>query len=78
MQPHSIRIKLYDQPIDAFDVRWVSRRTQQLEVALNPFVYFYARLAHALMLGFALGLAGAITLYSAESVHRSLPIGGKL
>ena len=46
MQPHSIRVKLCDQPLDAFDLRWVSRRTQQLEVALNPFVYFYARLAH--------------------------------
>ena len=46
MQPHSIRIKLCDQPLDAFDLGWVSRRTQQLEVALNPFVYFYARLAH--------------------------------
>jgi hypothetical protein len=51
MQPHSIRIKLFDQPLDAFDLRWVSRRTQQLEVLLNPFVYFYARLAHALRLG---------------------------
>jgi hypothetical protein len=48
MQPHSIRIKLFDQPLDAFGLRWVSRRTQQLAVALNPFVYFYARLAHAL------------------------------
>jgi hypothetical protein len=48
MQPHSIRMKLCDQPIDAFDLRWISRRTQQLAVALNPFVYFYARLAHAL------------------------------
>jgi hypothetical protein len=48
MQPHSIRIKLCDQPLDAFDLRWVSRRTQQLALALNPFVYFYARLAHAL------------------------------
>jgi hypothetical protein len=47
MQPHSIRIKLCDQPLDAFDLRWVSRRTQQLALALNPFVYFYARLAHA-------------------------------
>ena len=48
MQPHSIRIKLCDQPFDAFNLRWVGRRTQQLDVALNPFVYFYARLAHAL------------------------------
>jgi hypothetical protein len=28
MQPHSIPMKLCDQPIDAFDLRWVSRRTQ--------------------------------------------------
>jgi hypothetical protein len=48
MEPHSIRKKLCDQPLDAFDLRWVSRRTQQLAVALNPFVYFYARLAHGL------------------------------
>jgi hypothetical protein len=46
MQPHSIRMKLCDPPLDAFDLRWVSRRTYQLAVALNPFVYFYARLAH--------------------------------
>jgi hypothetical protein len=50
MQPYSIRVKLCDQPLDAFDLRWVSRRNQRLEVALNPFVYFYTRLAHALML----------------------------
>ena len=49
MQPHSVCVKLDDQLIDAFDLRRVSRRTQQREVALNPFVYFYARLAHALM-----------------------------
>jgi hypothetical protein len=46
MQPRSIRMKLRDQPFDAFDLRRVSRRTQQLAVALNPLVYFYARLAH--------------------------------
>jgi hypothetical protein len=46
MQPHSIRVKPRDQPFDAFDLRWVSRRTQQFEVLLNPLVYFYARLAH--------------------------------
>jgi hypothetical protein len=49
MEPHSIRVKLRDQPFDAFDLGWVSRRTQQLAVALNPFVYVYARLAHALL-----------------------------
>jgi hypothetical protein len=59
MQPRSLRVEFGDQSIDAFDLRCVGRRTQQLAVALNPFVYFYARLAHALMLGFALGLAGA-------------------
>jgi hypothetical protein len=48
MQPHSIRMKLCDPPIDAFDLRWVFRRTQQLAMQLNPFVNFYARLAHAL------------------------------
>ena len=45
-------MKFCDQPLDAFDLRWVSRRTQQLAVALNPFVYFYARLAHVLTLGY--------------------------
>jgi hypothetical protein len=28
MQPRSICVKLCDQPFDAFDLRWVSRRTQ--------------------------------------------------
>jgi hypothetical protein len=42
MQPHSIRMKLCDPSLDAFDLGWVGRRTQQLAVALNPFVYFYA------------------------------------
>ena len=46
MQPHSIRIKPYDQPVDAIDLQWVSRRAQHLAVALNPFVYVYAGLAH--------------------------------
>jgi hypothetical protein len=52
MQPHSIRVKLRDQPFDAFDLRGVCRRTQQLAEALDSFVYFYARLAHALMSSF--------------------------
>jgi hypothetical protein len=69
MQQHSIRIKLCDQPLDAFDLRWVSRRTQQPEVALNPFVYFYARLAHALTLGIVFGLMRAFgVLLSVESI----------
>jgi hypothetical protein len=59
MQPHSVGVKLDNQLIDAFDLRWVSRRTQQREVALNLFVYFYARLAHALMFGIAFGLMRA-------------------
>jgi hypothetical protein len=33
MQPRSVRVKLCDQPFDAFDLSWVSRRTQQLECA---------------------------------------------
>jgi hypothetical protein len=37
MQPHSVGVKLDNQLIDAFDLRWVSRRTQQREVALNLF-----------------------------------------
>ena len=69
MQPHSIRVKRRDQPLDAFDLRRVSRRTKQLEVALNPFVYFYARLAHALMLGIVFGLMRAFgALLSVESI----------
>jgi hypothetical protein len=40
MQPRSIRVKLCDPPFDAFDLRWISRRTQQLDVPPNPFVYF--------------------------------------
>jgi hypothetical protein len=48
MQPHSIPKEICDQPIDALDLRCVSRRTQYLAVALNPFVYVYARLAHDL------------------------------
>jgi hypothetical protein len=43
--------------------------------ALNPFVYFYARLTHALMLGFALGLAYAVPLVYRCHCH---PIGSKL
>ena len=39
----------------------------------NPFAYFYARLAHALMLGFALGLADVKSL-----VYHCHPIGSQL
>jgi hypothetical protein len=46
MQPHSIRIKPYDQPVDAIDLQRVSR-PQHLAVALNPLVYVYAGLTHA-------------------------------
>jgi hypothetical protein len=49
MEQHSIRIKLCYRSLDALDLRRVSRRTQCLPVALNLFVYFYARLAHAVM-----------------------------
>jgi len=52
-----------------FDLDWVGRRTHYVAVALNPFVYFYARPAHALMLSFALGLAGAaITPCNVQSI----------
>jgi hypothetical protein len=46
MQPHSIRIKPYDQPVDAIDLQRVSR-PQHLAVALNPLVYVYVGLTHA-------------------------------
>jgi hypothetical protein len=52
-----------------FDLDWVGRRTHYVAVALNPFVYFYARPAHALMLSYALGLAGAaITPCNVQSI----------
>jgi hypothetical protein len=51
MHAHSLCVKLGDQSIDAFDLRWLGRRTQQLSVVLNPFVYFYAKFAHAQVSG---------------------------
>jgi hypothetical protein len=46
VQADPIRVKLSDQQIDALDLCRVTGRTQQLAVALNLFVYFYARLTH--------------------------------
>jgi hypothetical protein len=74
MQPHSIRVKLRDQPLDAFDLLWISRRTQQLAVALNPFVYFYARLAHALMASVCLLCRGHLVFLRFEFGGPSLEV----
>jgi hypothetical protein len=52
VEPHSVGVKLDDQLIDAFGLGLGQcHRAQRFAMALNLFVYFYARLAHGLTPG---------------------------
>jgi hypothetical protein len=45
MQPHPVRAKLPNQPVDALSVGRICRRTQQLRLALDLLIYLQAGLA---------------------------------
>ena len=48
MQQHSVPVKFRNHAADALDLLLVTRRTQQFSVLLDLFIYFHARLAHAI------------------------------
>jgi hypothetical protein len=48
MQQHSVPVKFCNHAADALDLLFVTRRTQQFSVLLDLFIYFHARLAHAI------------------------------
>ena len=48
MQQHSVPVKFRNHAADALDLLLVTRRTQRFSVLRDLFIYFHARLAHAI------------------------------
>jgi hypothetical protein len=49
MQPHSVGVQFCYQPGDAFDFHYVGGGMYLLAEAVDPFIYFHARLAHGVI-----------------------------